>query len=115
GVVAGAGEGWAAGASGAGPKPPQVRALPIWIGGNSEAALRRVGRLGDGWLASRVTDGDDARRCIDTIRRHAKEARRDPGAIGLQSMGAPAPRGPEGKRFYAQPERVLARASEVHT
>src|SRR4029453_13508989 len=27
------------------PKPPQGRRLPIWIGGNSEAACRRVGRL----------------------------------------------------------------------
>jgi probable F420-dependent oxidoreductase len=95
------------------PKPPQGRALPIWIGGNSEAALRRVGRLGDGWLASRVTDADDAHRCIDTIRRHAKEAGRDPGAIGLQSMVAPPPRDAEGKRFYAEPERVVARAVEL--
>jgi len=95
------------------PKPPQGRALPVWIGGNSEAALRRVGRLGDGWLASRITDADDARRCIDTIRRHAKEAGRDPGAIGLQSMVAPPPRDAEGKRFYAEPERVVARALEL--
>src|ERR1044071_21483 len=34
------------------PKPPQGARLPIWIGGLSEAALRRVGRLGDGWRAS---------------------------------------------------------------
>jgi probable F420-dependent oxidoreductase len=95
------------------PKPPQGRALPIWIGGNSEAALRRVGRLGDGWLASRITDADDARRCIDTIQRHAKDAGRDPGAIGLQSMVAPPPRDVEGKRFYAEPERVVARALEL--
>jgi probable F420-dependent oxidoreductase len=95
------------------PKPPQGRTLPIWVGGNSEAALRRVGRLADGWLASRVTDADDARRCIDTIRRYAKEAGRDPGAIGLQSMVAPPPRDAEGKRFYAEPERVVARAAEL--
>jgi len=95
------------------PKPPQGRVLPVWIGGNSEAALRRVGRLGDGWLASRITDAADARRCIDTIRRHAKEAGRDPGAIGLQSMVAPPPRDAEGKRFYAEPERVVARALEL--
>jgi probable F420-dependent oxidoreductase len=95
------------------PKPPQGRALPIWVGGNSEAALRRTGRLGDGWLASRVTDADDARRCIDTIRRYAKEAGRDPAAIGLQSMVAPPPRDAEGKRFYAEPERVVARAVEL--
>src|SRR2546423_1325591 len=30
------------------PKPPQGRQLPIWIGGMSEPAWRRVGQLGDG-------------------------------------------------------------------
>src|SRR5438552_17345934 len=37
------------------PKPPQGGRLPIWIGGASDAAFRRVGRLGDGWLARRGT------------------------------------------------------------
>jgi probable F420-dependent oxidoreductase len=95
------------------PKPPQGRRLPIWVGGNSEAALRRVGRLGDGWLASRVTDADDARACIDAIRRHAAAAGRDPMAIGLQSMVAPPPRDAEGKRFYAEPDRVVARVAAL--
>jgi probable F420-dependent oxidoreductase len=95
------------------PKPPQGRRLPIWIGGNSEAALRRVGRLGDGWLASRVTDAADARTSIEAIRRHAVEAGRDPAAIGLQSMVAPPPRDAEGKRFYAEPDRVVARVATL--
>ena len=95
------------------PKPPQGRRLPIWIGGNSEAALRRAGRLGDGWLASRVTDADDARRAIDAIHRHAAAAGRDPAAIGLQSMVAPPPRDAEGKRFYAEPDRVVARVAAL--
>jgi probable F420-dependent oxidoreductase len=95
------------------PKPPQGRRLPIWIGGYSEAAFRRVGRLGDGWLARRVSDADDARRAIGAIRRHAVEAGRDPDAIGLQSMVAPPPRDAEGKRFYAEPDRVVARVAAL--
>jgi probable F420-dependent oxidoreductase len=95
------------------PKPPQGR-IPIWVGGNSEAALRRVGRLGDGWLASRISEATDARRAIETIRRHAEEAGRDPNAIGLQSMVAPPPRDAEGKRFYAEPDRVVARVAAIH-
>ena len=95
------------------PKPPQGRRLPIWIGGSSETALRRVGRLGDGWLASRVTDADDARRTIDVIHRHAAAAGRDPVAIGLQSMVAPPPRDAEGRRFYAEPDRVVARVAAL--
>lgn len=64
----------------------------------SQSAWRRVGQLG-GWLASRVTDAVSARRAIDSIRRHAEAAARDPVAIGLQSMVAPPPRDAEGRRF----------------
>jgi probable F420-dependent oxidoreductase len=95
------------------PKSPQGGRLPIWIGGASDAALRRVGRLGDGWLASRVTDAADGKRSIGAIRQHAEAAGRDPNAIGLQSMVAPPPRDAEGKRFYAEHERVVARAQEL--
>jgi probable F420-dependent oxidoreductase len=95
------------------PKPPQGRRLPIWVGGSSPVALRRAGRLGDGWLASRVSDADGARRAIDAIRRHAEEAGRDPAAIGLQSMVAPPPRDAEGKRFYVAHDRVVARVVEL--
>ena len=95
------------------PKPPQGRALPIWVGGNSEAAYRRVGRLGDGWLGSRVGDAAGARTIIATIHRYAEEAGRDPHAIGLQSMVAPPPRDEEGKRFYAEHDRVVARVAAL--
>ena len=36
-----------------GPRPEKP--LDIWLGGTAPAALRRVGRLGDGWLASFLT------------------------------------------------------------
>ncbi len=95
------------------PKPPQGARLPIWIGGSSEAAFRRVGRLGDGWLASRVTDGASARVAIETIHRHAEAAGRDPQAIGLQSMVAPPPRDAAGKIFYADHDQVVARVAAL--
>jgi alkanesulfonate monooxygenase SsuD/methylene tetrahydromethanopterin reductase-like flavin-dependent oxidoreductase (luciferase family) len=72
-----------------------------------------VGQLGDGWLASRITDAGSARQAIDAIHRHAEAAGRDPRTIGLQSMVAPPPRDAEGKRFYAQPDRVVARVVEL--
>lgn len=34
------------------PLPEQGAALPIYVGGGSEAALRRAGQLGDGWHAT---------------------------------------------------------------
>jgi probable F420-dependent oxidoreductase len=95
------------------PKSPQGQRLPIWIGGMSEPAWRRVGQLGDGWLASRVTDAATARSAIDRIRRHADAAGRDPDAIGLQSMVASPPKDAEGKRFYAVHDRVVARVVEL--
>ena len=108
-----AGRHYRATAMGMEPKPPQGRRLPIWIGGGSDAALRRVGKLGDGWLASRVTDAEDGRRSIAAIRRYAVEAGRDPATLGLQSMVAPPPRDAEGKRFYAEHARVVARVAEL--
>jgi probable F420-dependent oxidoreductase len=95
------------------PKPPQGGRLPIWIGGGSEPAYRRVGRLGDGWLASRVTDAAGARLAIEAIHRHAEAAGRDPGAIGLQSMVAPPPRDAAGKTFYGDHDQVVARVAAL--
>jgi probable F420-dependent oxidoreductase len=40
------------------PKP--VGPLPIWLGGRSEAAFRRIGRLCDGWLPSATTPDEIA-------------------------------------------------------
>lgn len=37
------------------PKPPQGAGLPIVFGGDSEAALRRSARLGNGWLGTWCT------------------------------------------------------------
>ncbi len=97
------------------PKSPQGSGLPIWVGGNTPPAFRRCGKYGDGWLASRVTDADFAKRSMDAIREFAVKAGRDPDAIGWQSQIAPPPRpGDEaGKSFYAEPDRVVARAVDL--
>lgn len=57
------------------PRPWQKNGPPIWIGGRSEAALRRTGRLGDGWLVSSVSAAE-VERGIASIRRHASAAGR---------------------------------------
>jgi probable F420-dependent oxidoreductase len=41
---------------GVGPLP--AKPLDIWLGGTAPGALRRVGRLGDGWLASLITPAE---------------------------------------------------------
>jgi probable F420-dependent oxidoreductase len=38
--------------------PRLAKPLDIWLGGSAPGALRRVGRLGDGWLASFLTPAE---------------------------------------------------------
>ncbi|MCG5218277.1 TIGR03854 family LLM class F420-dependent oxidoreductase [Streptosporangium sp. KLBMP 9127] len=56
--------------------PLPARPLDIWLGGSGPVALRRVGRLADGWLASFRTP-EQARTGRETIQAHAEEAGRE--------------------------------------
>ena len=58
------------------PMPLQKPRPPIWIGGNSEGAFRRVARLGDGWHASSM-NADAFRKGQEAVRRAWKDAGRD--------------------------------------
>ena len=62
------------------PKPFLQPSPPIWIGGRSPAAARRVGRVGDGWLVSRATP-DDVRQgrdiVFDTAAAHGRQIEDD--------------------------------------
>jgi probable F420-dependent oxidoreductase len=60
----------------ASPMPLQKPRPPIWIGGGSEGAFRRVARLGDGWQAT-ATPPDAFRQGMESVRRCWKEAGRD--------------------------------------
>ena len=62
---------------------PVQRPIPIWIGGYAEATLRRVGEIGDGWFPWREPN-ETMRAAIERIHDYAREAGRDPGAIGLE-------------------------------
>src|SRR5881227_2881478 len=57
------------------PKPAQ-QPMPLWIGGNSEAAMRRAGRLGDGWIPSFITP-EQFRVGVDKTLAYAAEATRE--------------------------------------
>ena len=62
------------------PSPAQAGGPPLLVGGRSPAALRRAGRLGDGWLAYMVS-ADRFERDFAEVRRHAAAAGRDPSAL----------------------------------
>jgi probable F420-dependent oxidoreductase len=60
------------------PKPLQQPSIPIEVGGTSGPALRRAGRLGDGWIEIGSTDLDDFRAKLAVV----MEARRNAGRSG---------------------------------
>lgn len=91
------------------PKPLQAGGPPIWIGGNSKAALRRAGQLGDGWMGSAMADDDQAVAAMATIRAEAEATGRDPARIGMQMMLQPPPTSAEDKVYYADHDRVVRR------
>jgi len=97
------------------PKPPQGGNLPIWIGGSSDAAFRRIGKYGNGWLSSQVSDADAAKRAMDAIKAAASAAGRDPEALGWQGQIAPPPRPGDtaAKMYYADLDRVAKRVVDL--
>lgn len=78
------------------PKPMQPSGPPIWVGGESQAAMRRAVRLGDGWYPG----NSNQRMQMDTLERlkagiarlgaMAETAKRDPSTIdkGLIVQGS---------------------------
>ena len=66
------------------PKPVRDRRIPIVVGGNSDAALRRVAAWGDGWYGFNLADVDAvADRVALSARRCAAEHGRDAGELQL--------------------------------
>jgi probable F420-dependent oxidoreductase len=73
---------------------PIQRPIPIWIGGISDAAVRRTARLGDGWLPNFQAD-DFGKASIDKMRALALSYGRDPDKIGIEATLTIIDRSPE--------------------
>ena len=63
-----------------GPPPVQRPHPPVLLGGAAAPALRRAGRLAQGWICSSRQDLTDLGASIETVRDGAREAGRDPDA-----------------------------------
>ncbi len=70
-------------AAGINPLPVQ-RSIPIWIGGSSEATLKRIARLGDGWFPQ-LPPEDHAATMLAQLRQWTQEAGRDPASVGIEA------------------------------
>src|SRR5512132_3009804 len=73
------------------PKPVQRPGPPIWVGGRSDAALKRAGRQGDGWV-SYVVQPERYAQSLAKIRAAAEAAGRDlagftPAHLGFVTVG----------------------------
>jgi len=61
---------------------PVQRPIPIWFGGGSDASLRRMARLGDGWMTN-TWDVERLAPELTTLRDYISQAGRDPAAFGV--------------------------------
>ena len=99
------------------PKPVQQPHPPIWVGGQSRAAIRRAARLGNGWhpvgaIPAAPLEPEELAQNIGLLNRYAEDASRNPGEIEV-SMKAPlydtdtTPSGATRRRFAGEPEQML--------
>jgi len=80
---------------GAGLAPmPVQRPIPIWVGGASDAAYRRAGRLADGWFPQ-VRPGPDLDHALEVLAGAAEDAGRDPSTIGMEGRVSYSPDDPD--------------------
>ena len=70
------------------PKPAQRGGIPIWIGGHTDAALKRAGTLGDAWhpiglRPPAMLRPDEYAQKVKQIHAWAQRAGRDPKSVAL--------------------------------
>ena len=79
------------------PKPLQRPHPPLILGGESDHTLRRIVRVGDGWLP-RAMNPDRVLAGMQKLKTYAEEAGRDPESISV-SIFAPPPQDAVISRF----------------
>ena len=62
---------------------PYQRPIPIWFGGQSEPVLKRIARLGDGWMVN-YRSSVNARPTFDKLHQYLIEAGRENVQFGIE-------------------------------
>lgn len=73
------------------PKPVQRPGPAVLLGGSAEPALRRAGRLADGWVSRSGADLHTLRTDIAVVRQAARRADRDPDTLRFVCRGVVRP------------------------
>ena len=87
-------------AAGLAPLPVQ-RPIPIWIGATVPSALRRVGRVADGWFPM-VRPGGGLSAALEVIAEAALDVGRDPSTIGFEGRVNYIPDDPDLMALHAE-------------
>jgi probable F420-dependent oxidoreductase len=75
------------------PRPVRDRRIPVVVGGNSDAALRRAAAWGDGWYGFNVEGIDAVRDRVGLLHELCREAGRDPSELRVAvALSQPADR-----------------------
>jgi probable F420-dependent oxidoreductase len=70
---------------GAGLKPlPIQRPIPVWVGGSTDPAFQRIGRIADGWMPQFRPDADGVRK-VELVQQYTRDAGRDPAKLGMEA------------------------------
>ncbi len=63
---------------------PVQRPIPMWIGGDIDVVLKRIGRLGDGWIPLGLPD--QSKGAVEKLRSYTRDAGRDPADIAVAAV-----------------------------
>lgn len=98
----------------AGINPLPGRAIPIWLGGESDAVLRRVARLADGWFPGGGLrtpylrhERVDRKEQLAKLNHYLAAEGRDPATVGIEGRLATANATPDDWRRGAEEWRAL--------
>ncbi|HKE78094.1 MAG TPA: LLM class F420-dependent oxidoreductase [Solirubrobacteraceae bacterium] len=99
------------------PEPVQRPHPPLWIGGRSDAAMRRAARSGDAWHPSHLTT-DELRQRIPQLHAECERAGRAPDDVAVATRrkvlrSSSAPEGERDRVLHGDPSAIAETVAEL--